>query len=82
MATNKRSDVWNYFGQKVALKAKHLMASTSHEQSKQSQSFMDNVVKSAIRQCLASRVKEITDLIADTISTDMLPLSLNCTNTF
>jgi len=56
------------------LKAKH-PSGTSADKAKQGQRTMETFVSPLVRRCPPSRAVEITDLLADMIATDLLPLS-------
>jgi hypothetical protein len=57
------------------LKAKHPVAVTAADISSQAQKTMEGFVNPLIRRCPPSRANEITDLLADMVATDILPLS-------
>jgi len=57
------------------LKAKHPVAVTAADKSSQAQKTMEGFVNPLIRRCPPSRANEITELLADMVATDILPLS-------
>jgi hypothetical protein len=56
------------------VKAKH-PSGTSAGKAKQGQRTMETFVSPLVRRCPPSRATEITDLLADMVTTDLLPLS-------
>jgi len=56
------------------LKAKILVV-RQHGKAKEGQRTMETFVSPLVRRCRPSRATEITDLLADMVATDLLPLS-------